>query len=115
MKHLQYTNLDFLFTVSLASKLQAMLGNVPTRHVFSFLQSAAMNGYGAAPVANVVRVSAAAAEAMLFLGGKGNKETCDIMEGEEEEVTGSGDSRCECDGEGGGGASREGNDIKSKL
>jgi hypothetical protein len=109
--------LGFLFTVSLASKLQAMLGNVPTRHVFSFLQSAAMNGYGAAPVANAVRVSAAAAEAILFLGGKGNKETCNVTEDEEQEgeVAGSGDSRCECGSEGQGGALREGVDIKSKL
>jgi hypothetical protein len=107
--------LDFLFIVSLASKFQAILGSVPTRHVFSFLQSAAMNGYGAAPVANAVRVSAAAAEAMLFLGRKGNKETCDVMEEEEGEVAESGDSRCECDGGGRGGTSQEGDDIKSKL
>jgi hypothetical protein len=29
-----------------------------------------MNNYDAAPVANAMRVSAAAAEAILFLGGK---------------------------------------------
>jgi hypothetical protein len=76
-----------------------------------------MNGYGAARVANAVRVSAAAAEAMLFLGRKGNKETCDVMEEEEGGVAGSGDSRCECDGERRGGTSREGDDINlsSKL
>ncbi|KAH0558469.1 hypothetical protein GP486_004874 [Trichoglossum hirsutum] len=101
--------------LSLASKFQAALGNVPARHVFSFLQSAAMNGYGAAPVANAVRVSAVAAEAMLLWGGKGNKETCDVAVDEEGEVPESGDSRCECDGEGQKGASGEGGDIKSKL
>ena len=42
-------------TGTFAAAWQARLGSVPTSCLFSYLQSAAMSGYGVAPVANAVR------------------------------------------------------------
>ena len=43
---------------SLASLAQVKIGNVPACHIFSFLQSAAMGGYGVFPVETAVRIMA---------------------------------------------------------
>ena len=60
---------DVFLIGSLASLAQAMIGDIPARHIFSFLQSAAMGGYGVFPVETAVRGIAAAAIAGEFWSG----------------------------------------------
>ncbi|KAI9869215.1 MAG: hypothetical protein M1813_000003 [Trichoglossum hirsutum] len=71
---------------SLAALAHATIGNVPARHVFSYLQSAAMGGYGVFPVEMAVRGAAAAAIAAKYWSEKGvhAEEVClkdDLYEG----------------------------------
>lgn len=44
------------YVASVASAIQAVIGNLPARGVMAYLQSAAMNGYGLPTVKAVTRI-----------------------------------------------------------
>ncbi|KAH0542494.1 hypothetical protein FGG08_003090 [Glutinoglossum americanum] len=73
-----------------ATLAQAMIGEVPARHIFSYLQSAAMGGYGAFPVETAVRGVAAAAIAIKFLSDMGTADREAYLEGDPERDHGMG-------------------------